>query len=109
MEYVEPYLTSLMNESPDRTLKEIEMALRIPWCIWNAIVHQKRKNEGIDYMRSIELLTKNMPIQAKQMIESLKTRKIKYFSEYNYIIGEYSLYIDEQSQKIRLRVEARGA
>lgn len=60
-------------------------------------------------MRSIELLTKNMPIQAKQMIESLKTRKIKYFSEYNYIIGEYSLYIDEQSQKIRLRVEARRA
>lgn len=43
MEYVEPYLTSLMNESPDRTLKEIEMALRIPWCIWNAIVHQKKK------------------------------------------------------------------
>ena len=107
MEYVEPYLAHIMSDGSVHTPKQIEIALRIPWCVWNAIEFDRRDRKSKNFMSHIDQLLSQVPIQGKEMIKSLKERKEKYFNQYEYALGQYSVYVDEKSKEFRLRVESR--
>ena len=55
----------------------------------------------------MDLLINQMPIQGKKIMKYLKERKEKYFSQYDYLLGEYSVFFDIKSQEVKLRIEAR--
>lgn len=107
MEYAEPYLEILLSDGVERSLKEIENFLRIPWTIWNSIVLDEGKGKDNFYLKSIDVLIQHFPPQVKNLLGSLKERKVKHFSEYNYMFGEYYLYNDQDTQEVRIKVEAR--
>lgn len=41
LDYVEPYLKYVMSDGTVSGLEQINIALRLPWCIWNAIEFDK--------------------------------------------------------------------
>ena len=104
LEYVEPYLKQIMSEGSICSAWQVEIALRIPWCVWNAIVIDKKNNK--DENEFMSLLMSHMPPHGDKMVENLIERKEKHFSQYNYLFGEYSVYIDENDE-IRFRMESK--
>ena len=44
MAYVEPYLIDIMSDGSIQTSEQIEVALRLPWSVWNAIQFDKKNN-----------------------------------------------------------------
>ena len=114
MEYVEPFLNALLEDRADKgihglpTLQEITSILRMPWLIWNAIVAETDPTNKIDCLAWMDRLTPaHIPDSTRQLLESLKTRKRNHFSQYQYYLGEYKLYYD-QNNEIRIKVEARS-
>ncbi len=105
MAYVEPYLIDIMSDGSIQTSEQIEVALRLPWSVWNAIQFDKKNNNEI--IKYMDLLINQMPIQGKKIMKYLKERKEKYFSQYDYLLGEYSVFFDIKSQEVKLRIEAR--
>ena len=105
LEYVEPYLKHIMSDGSICTKWQVEIALRIPWWVWNAIVMDKKNNKSENEF--MNLLKSHMPPHgAAKMIEDLIERKEKHFSQYNYLFGEYSVYVDENDE-LGFRMESR--
>lgn len=114
MEYAQPFLTTLLRDRAEKgihetpSLEEIESILKTPWLIWNAIVAETVPGNKINFLEWMDRLIPNhIPDSTRQLFESLKTRKRKHFSQYQYYLGEYKLYYD-QNNEIRIRVEARS-
>lgn len=61
--------------------------------------------ESNKFINHIDLLAKQISPPGEEIITFLKERKEKYFSQYNYFLGEYSLYSDED--QVKLKLEAR--
>jgi len=106
LEYANPYIEMYLEEKGKASLDEIEDVLKLPWMVWNAVTMQG-KNQKIDFMTSIRLAIKNMPIGAGVLIESMKERKLKKFAKYRYILGNFKLRFDEKSQETILSIETR--
>ena len=83
LDYAGPFLIPFLKDKANATNERLEMALRIPWMIWNASVMANHPENTVDYLGSIRLLIKNQPPEAKQWINMLKERKKLLFSQYN--------------------------
>lgn len=111
MEYVQPFLETLLldriahgiNEVPSP--KEFEHILKIPWLIWNAIVAEKDPKNKIDNLERFKNLTAHLPESTKTIYESLIRRKRSDFSQYEYYLGKYEIYYDQNNQ-LRCKAEA---
>ena len=108
MEYVELFLKHIMSDGSICTICtiwQIEIALRIPWCVWNAFVmdnkNGKKENSFMSQLRS------HLPDDRDKLVEDLIERKKTLFSQYNYLFGEYSLYTEKKTDELRFRVESR--
>jgi len=111
MEYVEPFLQTLLLDRADRgfhdtpSLQEFESVLRMPWCIWNAIVSQSIPDNKIDMLVWIDsLIPPHIPDSTKRLLDYMKRRKRSHFSQYQYYLGKYKLYYG-QNQEVRLQIE----
>jgi len=104
LEYVEPYLKQIMSDGSICSAWQVEIALRIPWCVWNAIVIDKKNNK--DENEFLAQLINHKPPHFDQIVKDLIERKEKHFSQYNYLFGEYSVYVDENDE-IRFRMESK--
>jgi len=112
MEYVEPFLNQLVLDRAqqgvfDFSIKELDTALRVPWCIWNAIIAEGEAGNEIDFLAWIDTLTKDIPSSIKNLLDFMKERKREQFSQYKYYFGQYSVYYDKNNE-LRIRVEARA-
>lgn len=107
LDYARPFLMPFLEDKNNVTNEQLEMALRIPWVIWNASVMANHSENTVDYMGSIRLLTNNQPTEAKQWINMLKERKKLLFSQYNYLFGEYKFQLDKNTGEFRLSMETR--
>jgi len=107
LDYAGPFLMPFLKDKDNATNERLEMALRIPWMIWNASVMADRPGNTVDYLGSIRLLIKNQPPEAKQWIKMLKERKKLLFSQYNYLFGEFKFRIDKNTGEFRLSMETR--
>lgn len=105
MEFIKPYLGYIMSDGSVSAPEQIEIALQLPWCIWNAIEFDKQDSKTEN--KFMKLLMSHMPAYAKKMASELKERKGRLFNQYNYIIGEYSISMDEKNDEIKLWVEAK--
>ena len=111
MEYVEPFLEYLLldrvehgiNETP--SIEEFEHILRIPWCIWNAIVAEKDPNNTIDCLAWMCNLTAHLPESTKRLYNFMIQRKRNNFSQYQYYLKEYYFYYDQNNEP-RFRIES---
>lgn len=106
LEYANPYLKMYLEERGKATADEIKEVLKLPWIVWNAVVMQDKKNK-IDFMTSIRLAIKNLPMGANMLIESMMERKLKEFAKYRYMLGNFNLRFDESGQEMILSMEAR--
>jgi hypothetical protein len=107
LDYAGPFLMPFLEDKDNATNEQIEMALRIPWVIWNASVMANHSEKTVDYMGSIRLLINNQPTEAKQWINMLKERKKLLFSQYNYLFGKYKVQLDKNTGEVRLSMETR--
>jgi hypothetical protein len=107
LDYAGPFLIPFLKDKDNATNERLEMALRIPWMIWNASVMTNHPENTVDYLGSIKLLIKNQPPEAKQWIKMLKERKKLLFSQYNYLFGEFKFRIDKNTGEFRLSMETR--
>jgi hypothetical protein len=107
LDYIDPFLAHIMSDGTVQTSQQIEKALRIPWCVWNAIEFDRKDRKNKNFVSHIDQLLTQMPIQGKKMIKSLIERKEKYFSQYEYALGQYSVYVDEKNKEFKLRVESK--
>jgi hypothetical protein len=105
MEYVEPFLKHIMSDGSVCTTQQIEIALRIPWCVWNAYVMDNTKGKREN--KFMNLLMSHLPGHRDNLVEDLIKRKKTLFNQYNYLFGEYSFFIDEKSNELRFRVESK--
>lgn len=112
MEYVEPFLETLLLDRVAHGIhdipspKEFENVLKIPWLIWNAIVAEKDPKNKIDNLEWFKSLTANLPESTKKLYDSLIRRKRSHFGQYEYYLGKYVIYYD-QNNELRCKVEAR--
>ncbi len=110
MEYVEPFLTKLLSDRVDKginttpSIEEFEQILRVPWCIWNAIVAETVPNNKINFLEWIDSLVSHMPPSLKELLDFMKKRKRSHFDQYRYFLGIYKFYYD-QNNELRVRVE----
>ena len=111
MEYVEPFLQTLLLDRTDRglhnkpTLQEFESVLRMPWFIWNAIVSQSDPGNKIDLLAQMNsLIPPHIPDSTKRLLDYMKRRKRSHFGQYQYYLGKYKLYYG-QNQEVRLQIE----
>ncbi len=108
LEYAEPYLQCFIQGNPNQpTLEEIEKVLVTPWCVWNAIVLKNFPEHRIDYWSMLVQQLKGKANGMIALVESMKERKIKLFHEYEYLLGNFKLYFHNNSQEVRLSMEAR--
>ncbi|HQW57557.1 MAG TPA: hypothetical protein PK583_01190 [Gammaproteobacteria bacterium] len=111
MEYVEPFLNALLLDRAQKgiydapNIQELENVLRMPWGIWNAIIAESVSNNEINFLQSIDMLSKHMPSSIKGLLEMMKKRKRIDFEQYQYYLGDYQVYYD-QNNELRIKVEA---
>jgi hypothetical protein len=105
MEYVEPFLKQIMSDGSICTASQIEMALKIPWCVWNAVEFDNK--DGKKENKFMNLLMGQLPSNSDKLVKELIERKKVLFSQYKYIFGEYSLFMDKETNELRFRVESR--
>lgn len=109
LEYVEPYLQCFIQGNPKQpTLEEIEKVLVTPWCVWNAMVLKHFPDHKDDYWALLMQQLKGQPSSMRDLVESMKERKINLFNDYNYLLGNFKLFIDNKSQGVRLSMETRN-
>ena len=114
MEYVEPFLNTLVLDraehgvEQDFTIEELEAILRVPWCIWNAIIAEKDPHQKIDFFAWMDSLLKHIPASTRTLLDFMKSRKRNSFGQYEYYLGDYKLYHGEDGD-LRIRVESRLA
>ena len=114
MEYVEPFLHQLLldraahgiTESP--TNQELEKIVKLPWCIWNAIIAEAVPDNKIDFLALMDRLIGNTPAEIKSLLDYMKQRKRNEFRQYQYYLGEYEFYSDQNNQP-RFKLESRLA
>lgn len=106
LEYANPYIQMYLKEKGKATLDEIEEMLKLPWIVWNAVIMQEKKNK-IDFMTSIRLAIKNLSVGANALVESMLERKLKKFSKYCYMLGNFKLRYNESGQEMILSMETR--
>jgi hypothetical protein len=112
-EYASPVLEFYLEEAgyagvTEMSIEEMNRVLQLPWLIWNAVVAQGSKENKIDYLGSITLLTKHTPNEIKELIKYMRDRKETKFKEYDFFLGEFKLSRSNISNEITLTVEARG-
>jgi hypothetical protein len=109
MEYVEPFLTTLLLDRVDKGvpeapgIEELETILRVPWCIWNAIIAEKVPNNKIDFLTWMDSLIGHVPISIRELLDFMKNRKRNQFGQYQYYLGKYKFYY--QNNELRVSVE----
>ena len=114
MEYVEPFLNTLVLDraeqgvEQDFTIEELQEILRVPWCIWNAIIAEKDPRQKIDFFAWMDRLLKHIPASTRNLLDFMKSRKRNSFGQYEYYLGDYKLYHGEEGD-LRIRVESRTA
>jgi hypothetical protein len=113
MQYSEPFLSQLLLDrdkqgEAEPTLQELDTVLRIPWCIWNAIVAESAPSNDIDFLAWMDTLTCALPTSIKSLLDFMQKRKRQQFSQFKYYLGNYTLYY-VQNNELRIRVEARSA
>lgn len=106
LEYANPYLQVYLEEKRNATLDEIKEVLKLPWIVWNASIMQNKKNK-IDFMVNIRLAIRNLPMGPNNLIESMMERKLKKYSKYRYMLGDFNLRFDESGQEMILSMETR--
>ncbi len=112
MEYVEPFLNTLVLDraeqgvEQDFTIEELEAILRVPWCIWNAIIAEKDPLQKIDFLAWMDSLLKHIPTSIRSLLNFMKSRKRSAFGQYQYYLGDYKVYHGEDGD-LRIRVESR--
>ncbi len=111
MQYVEPFLNHLILDRAkhgefDLNIKKLDTVLRVPWCIWNAIVAENVPTNEIDFLAWMDTLTKGAPPSIKNLLDFMKKRKREEFGQFKYYFGEYSIYYNKNNE-LRIRVEAR--
>src|SRR6185437_2407988 len=80
MEYVEPFLNALVLDRAQKniydlpSIQELENILRLPWCIWNAIIAENNLNNEINFLQLIDTLASNMPPSVKGLLDMMKKR-----------------------------------
>ncbi len=112
MQYVEPFLNHLVLDRAkygvfDMDIEGLDRVLRVPWCIWNAIVAESVPTNEIDFLAWMDVLTKDSPPSIKNLLDFMKKRKREQFNKFKYYLGKYSLYYD-QNKELRIRVEAKS-
>ena len=106
LEYVEPYLDLVFSELNNPSLEELNDILRVPWTIWNAFYLQQNGSD-IDFNGRMFSLIEDAPQEMKAIFEFMSMRRKKTFAEYDYMIGEFSFYVHEQTGKLTFKAEAR--
>jgi len=106
LEYVEPFLELIFSEINNPSLEELNDILRVPWTIWNAFYLQ-RNGSDIDFDGWMSSLIQDVPHDMKALFEFLSTRRKTLFSDYDYMIGEFSFYVHQQTKQLTLKAEAR--
>jgi hypothetical protein len=107
LDYVEPYLENyIQNNSKPVSPENIKKLLVISWCVWNAMVLKNFSEAKFDYW---ELLLEKVEGYPKMMdlVESMKERKIHFFHEYQYLLGDFEVFFEHNTQKITLTLEAK--
>jgi hypothetical protein len=111
MEYVEPFLETLLLDRVQKgvletpSLEEFESILRMPWSIWNAIVAEGVPGNKINILALMDnLIPAHIPDSTKNLLNYMKRRKKSDFGQYQYYLGKYKLYYD-QNNEIRMRIE----
>lgn len=111
MEYTEPFLHALLLDRVQKgiddlpSIQELENVLKMPWCIWNAIVAESVMNNEINFLQMIDILASHMPPSIKGLLEMMKKRKRDDFEQYQYYLGNYQVYYD-QNNELRIKIEA---
>jgi hypothetical protein len=62
----------------------------------------------MNFLQSVEALTSHMRSSIKGLLEMMKKRKRVDFGQYQYYLGDYQVYRD-QNNELRIRVEARSS
>ena len=106
LEYVEPFLDLVFSEKNNPSLEELNDILRVPWVIWNAFYLQ-RNGSDTDFDGWMSSLIQDAPHNMKALFEFMSTRRKKMFADYDYMIGEFSFYVHEQTKKLTFKAEAR--
>jgi len=106
LEYVEPFLELVFSEINNPSLEELNDILRVPWTIWNTFYLQ-RNGSDIDFDGWMSSLIEDATQDMKALFESMSTRRKTMFAEYDYMIGEFSFYVHEQTGKLTFKAEAR--
>lgn len=106
LEYVEPFLELIFSEINNPSLEELNDILRVPWVIWNAFYLQ-RNGSDIDFEGWMSSLMEDASREEKALFESLSERRRTLFSNYDYMIGDFSFYVNKQTKQLTLKAEAR--
>lgn len=111
-EYASPVLEFYLEEAGyaginEMSIEEMNQVLQLPWLIWNAVVAQKSRENKIDYLGNITLLTKHTPEEIRGLIKYMRKRKETKFKKYNFFLGEFKLTRSNINHEVTLTVEAR--
>ncbi len=105
LEYAMPLINNF-DIGNNCDLKDIHMALEIPWLVWNACVFESSKNKNTKMMLEIKQQSKNDK-KLMELISFFEQRKKISFADYNYLMGEYKL-IPQGCDGFKLRMECRS-
>lgn len=110
-EYASPVLKFYLEEAGyaginEMSIEEINQVLQLPWIIWNAVVAKKFRENKIDYLGGITLLTKSTPEEIRDLIKFMRKRKETKFKKYNFFLNEFKLSRSNINHEIILTVEA---
>jgi len=107
LEYIEPFLDLVFRDKNNPSLEELNDILRVPWMIWNAFYLQ-RNGSDIDFDGWMSSLIQDVPHDTKALFQFMSTRRKQMFADYDYMIGEFSFYVHEQTEELTFKAEARN-
>ena len=94
-DYLEPFLLEWVKISPQPSLKQLNMACRMFWCIWNAVVlHDNFPESGQTHLlfEINRLLGNGSDPNATNLVNFYIRRKRTLFSKYQYTFGDFEFF-----------------
>ncbi len=107
LDYAEPYLALILKDTDNVTSELMDNILTIPWIIWNTFYFQKSGIDKRDHIETMFSLLHEIPDEVKPMIDLLLLRRKNEFAKYDYTIGAHGFYIDEKTNELKFKAEAR--
>lgn len=107
-DYLEPFLLEWIAITPQPSLKQLNAACQMFWCIWNAVVlHDNFPECGQTHLLDdmARLLGKSSDPNAMRLVDFYVQRKRTLFSQYQYTFGDFEFYKAKDGE-VRCRAAA---